>query len=126
MTDTRSTGSTKVQNLRTGLDEDVVQATKDTGRELTPERIPHPVLRLRALNTTLDRYPLLAVDGLSGDEIFSDEHVLLSFGNEDTSVPVRLKDDVGSSTGTTTSTTGCSTASSSWSSTSTWVWESRG
>lgn len=88
---------------------DVIQTSQNTGRQLTPERIPDPVFHLlRSLSGhsggTLDGYPLLSVYGFTGDEVAGDEKLFLSFGDEDSGMSVRFQDDLGSTCTTAPST----------------------
>ena len=111
MADTGTAGSSKVQNLCAGLDVDLVQTTKDTSGQFTPEGVPHAVLSLDffsslSIRGSLDGYPLLAVDGLARHEVFGDEQLLFSFCDEDTGMSVGFEDDSSSSSATTSSASG--------------------
>lgn len=97
MTDARTTGSAKVQNLLARLDVNVIETSEDTSSKLAPERIPHPVLGFCAIDATFDGYALLAIDGLPGDKILRDQHVILAFGDEHSRVPVGFENRVGTS-----------------------------
>src|SRR6202041_2092110 len=44
MTDASPTSSAKIQHLLPGLDENIVQTTKDTSSKLASERIPYSIL----------------------------------------------------------------------------------
>ena len=112
MTDSCAACSTEVQHLRTGHNMNVVQTVENTSRKLRPERVPHAILRLGALDVTIDRDALLAVDRLSGYEVLRDKQVLLGFGDEDTGVPVWLDDDPRSTLGTPTPPTASSASTS--------------
>jgi len=73
--------------------ENLVHAAQHAHRQLAPERVPYPVLDLRAVFAAhVDRDALLAVHGLAGDEIFGDEHRLFALGDEDALVLVWLDD----------------------------------
>lgn len=113
MADTRSASSAEVQHFFPGLDEDIVEAAKDTRSELTPEGIPDTVLDLGALDAALDGDTFFAVHGLAGDEVLGDKHVLLAFCNEYTWVFVRLKHRVRPAPGSAPSTTTASASTSS-------------
>src|SRR5712691_8959459 len=52
MADARPARRTEVQHLRARPNEDLVHATQHTSSQLAPERIPHPVLDLRAVFAT--------------------------------------------------------------------------
>lgn len=105
-------GSAEIENLGTGLDEDIVETTKDTGSQLGTERIPHTVFDLGgsggiaiAVGSTgrLDGNALLAIDSFTGGQVLGDQEILLaSTGNEDTGVTMGLlleKTNVSSRTG---------------------------
>ena len=90
-------GSTKVEDLGSGAHVDVVDTTEDTGSQLGTEGVPDTVLDSRGsgvlavlglLSTNADA--LLAVDALAGGQVLGDKEILLSAGNEDTSVTVGL------------------------------------
>lgn len=103
MTDTSAASSTEVEHLLSRGDVDLVETTEDTSSELGTEGVPNTVLSLRALDAALDRYPLLAVDSLSGDEVLGDEQTLLALRDENTRVPVGLEDHVRAAARTTPS-----------------------
>lgn len=93
--------STKVENLGSRAHVDVVDTTKDTGSQLGTEGVPDAVLDSRGsgilavlglLSTDADA--LLAIDALAGGQVLGDEEILLSAGDEDTGVTVRLDDDL--------------------------------
>lgn len=104
MTDTGTAGSTKVEHLLAGGNEDLVKTAENTSSELGTEGVPDAVLGLGALDAAFDRDPLLAVDGLSGDQVLRDEQTLLALRDENTRVPVRLEDHVRTTARTTPST----------------------
>lgn len=116
MAHTRPTRSTKVQNLRTRLDKNIIQPTKHPRRQLAPKGIPNPILRLRPLHTTLNRYPLLPIHTLPRYQILRDQHMVLPFGDEHPRVSMRLQDGVAppfrSTTATTTTASATATAGS--------------
>jgi hypothetical protein len=96
----------------------VVETTQDTSSQLTTERVPDSVLdflffSLGVLAGNADS--LLAVDGLSGGHISSDQQVLLSFGNVDTSVLVGFKSNGSRSTGAHSGLASSSTTTAWWS-----------
>lgn len=99
MADRGPAGGSEVEDLLPRRDVDVVEPAQDASGQLAPERVPHPVLRLLALRA-LDGDALLAVHGVSGDEVLGDEEVLLALRDEDARVTMRLKDDVGAALGT--------------------------
>ena len=129
MTHTGTTSRTKVEHAGTGLDMDVVQATKNTGGKLRTEGVPHAVLdlsRRRFLFTwSLDSNTLLAVDRLARSKVFRNKKVLLAFRNKDTFMAVRLHKYIRATLGaaaattattaatttTATTATGCATSS---------------
>jgi hypothetical protein len=90
-------GSTEVEDLGSRAHVDVVDTTKDTGSQLGTEGVPDTVLDSRgssivALLSLLaaNADALLAVDALAGGQVLGDKEILLSAGNEDTGVTVRL------------------------------------
>lgn len=92
-------GGTKVENLATGLHVDVLQTTEDTSGKLRTERVPDTVFDLGGRSSLaalddgcgrVDSDALLAVDGDTGSHGLCTQHVLLSAGDEDTGVSVRL------------------------------------
>jgi len=105
MANTRATCGTKIQHLLAGGDEDIVQTTENASSKLATERVPHPVFDLGIGLGTLDRNSFFAVDGLSGNKIFGDQHALLGFRDENTGVPVGFDDSLCTSPGTSTSPT---------------------
>jgi hypothetical protein len=92
MTDTGSTGSSEIENLHARSDKNVFEATEHTSGELRPEGIPDTILDFRAFDGSINRYPLLTVDGFSRSKGFGNKQMLFSFGDEHTSVRVRLDD----------------------------------
>jgi hypothetical protein len=81
--DTSSTGGPKVEDLLSGSDVDVIESTEDTGGKLGAERVPHAVLDLLRWQFGVgrggfNRDALLAVDRVAGNEVASDEKVLLA------------------------------------------------
>ena len=95
-------GSTKVQDLGARAHVDVVDTTDDTGGKLASERVPDSVLDLGrhgravlALGDVVDGHALLAVDLETGSHALGEQVVLLASGDEDTSVPVRLNNNLG-------------------------------
>ncbi len=103
MGDTSTTGSTKVKDLLAWLDENTVETAKDTCSELASEGVPYTILDFRPVDSTVDRYPFLAVDSFSGDKVFGDQQALLALSDEDTRVSVRLEDYIRAAPGTTPS-----------------------
>lgn len=94
MANTRSTCRTKIQNFHPGLDENIIQSTQNTGSQLGPERIPHPVLYFRAFDTSFDTYTLFTIDGFTRDDIFGYEERFFAFCDEDSGMAMGLEDDV--------------------------------
>jgi len=71
VSDVRDSGtsrSTEVQNLLPRSDEDVADATEDTGSELGAERIPHAILHLGAIRP-IDGDTLLTIDRVADDHV---------------------------------------------------------
>jgi len=94
-------GSTEVKDLGSRTHVDVVDTTKNTGSQLGTEGVPDTVLDSRgsgivALLSLLaaDADALLAVDALAGRQVLGDKEILLSAGNEDTGVTVRLDNNL--------------------------------
>ena len=93
-------GSTEIEDLGTGAHVDVVNTTKDTGSQLGTEGVPNTVFNgrgsslavLRLLATNTDA--LLAIDALARSQVLGDKEILLSAGNKDTSVTMRLDNDL--------------------------------
>ena len=90
-------GSTKVEDLGSGAHVDVVDTTEDTGSQLGTEGVPDAVLDGRGSGSVVvasllaaNADALLAVDALAGGQVLGDKEILLSAGNEDTSVTVGL------------------------------------
>jgi hypothetical protein len=90
-------GSTEVEDLGSRAHVDVVDTTKDTGSQLGTEGVPDTVLDsggsgILAVLSLLaaDADTLLAIDALAGGQVLGDKEILLSAGNEDTGVTVRL------------------------------------
>jgi len=108
--DSRSGGGSEVEDLLAGGDVDVVNTSEDTGGDLGTERVPDAVLNLGAIST-LDRDSLLAVNRLARNQVLGQKVVLLSVGNKDTLVSVRLDSDLGTTLGTTTGATTSATTS---------------
>lgn len=101
--DGSSRGGTEVKDLAARLHVDGLETTKDTGGQLGTEGVPHTVLDLcgscgigassgiaSGRCGCVDGDALLAVDGNARGDVLGAEHVLLSAGDEDTSVTVRL------------------------------------
>jgi hypothetical protein len=86
MTDTGTACCTEIEDPFAGCDENIIQPTQDTCRQFAPERIPDAIFNFSAID--VDGYPLLAIDGLSRDEIFGDQHVILALGDEDARMPM--------------------------------------
>lgn len=121
-----SGSGTKVENLGSGLDEQLIKTTENTGSQLGSEGVPHSVLDLGSLAVLslggdVDGNSLLAVHGLTGGQVLGDKEILLTSGNEDTAVSMGLDNDLGSTsstasgtasaaTGTTTGTTSSATS----------------
>ncbi|KAG6371956.1 hypothetical protein JVT61DRAFT_8970 [Boletus reticuloceps] len=80
--------------------------------QLTPKRIPHPILYLGPLHRTLDRNPLLSIYALPRNEVFRDQQVILAFGDKYPWVSVGLEDDFGAAACTTPAAPSCSTCTS--------------
>ena len=114
MRHTRPARSTKVQHLRARRNKDLTHPAPKSRRQLAPERVPHAVLDFRAVDAAVDGYALLAVDGLAGDEVLGDEHLLFALCDEDACMPVRLDDHVRPTPCTSSSASGSSPTS--WSS----------
>jgi hypothetical protein len=111
MADTCAACRPKIKYLLARCDVDVVEATKHTRGKLAPERIPYTVLGLRfGFAARVDRYALLAVDGLSWDEVLGHEHVLLALREEDARVPMRFEHDVGTTPAAATAAAAASTS----------------
>lgn len=113
-----SGGSTKVQDLGSGADEQLIETTENTGSQLGSEGVPHSVLDLGSLaigsgGRDIDGNSLLAVDRLTGGQVLGDQEILLTSGNEDTSVSMGLDNDLGSATGTASSSTSSTTGATS-------------
>lgn len=94
-------GSTKVKNLGSRAHVDVVDTTEDTSSQLGTEGVPDTVLdgRRGGLVAALslfgtNAYALLAVDALTGGQVLGNKEVLLSTGNEDTSVAMGLDNNL--------------------------------
>ena len=90
-------GGTEVQDLAARAHVDVVDTTKNTGSQLTAERVPDTVLDGRGsgvlgagrlVGTNADA--LLAVDALAGRQVLGDEKILLAAGDKDTGVAMGL------------------------------------
>lgn len=113
VTDRRSTSGTEVQDLLARLDEYMVHTAKDTSSQLRTEGVPHTVLDLGALDTAVDRNTLLAVDRLSRGDVLGDQQALLTLGNENTGMPVRLDDYVGTTPASRTASASATTATAS-------------
>jgi hypothetical protein len=95
-------GSSEVKDFGAWTHPDIVNTTKDSGSELGAERVPNTVLDLLGGGAVLpggpiDGDPLLSVDVLSGGGVLGDKSILLSAGDEDSSVTVRLNDNLGPS-----------------------------
>lgn len=95
VTDGGTAGSTQIEDLAARLHVDVVETTQDTSGKLAAERVPHTVLDLGhgvvLAGSSLNGHTLLAIDGLTGGQVLSDEQILLTTaGNEDTGVTVGL------------------------------------
>ena len=98
----RSRGGAKVEDLLSRCNVDVIETSEDTGSKLASERIPYAILDLllrlgSVCRCRLDADPLLAVDGLSRDNVARNEEVLLALCYKDAGVSVRLDDDLGAS-----------------------------
>ena len=90
-------GSTEVEDLGARAHVDVVDTTEDTGSQLGTEGVPDAVLDGRGSGSVVvasllaaNADALLAVDALAGCQVLGDKEILLSAGNEDTGVTVRL------------------------------------
>jgi hypothetical protein len=113
-----SGSSTKVKDLGSGADEELIETTENTCSQLGSEGVPHSVLDLGGLaigggGRNIDRNSLLAVDRLTGGQVLGDKEILLTSGNEDTAVSMGLDNDLGSALGTTSSTTSTTTGTAS-------------
>lgn len=99
---TGTRGSTKVEHLASRTHVDVVDTTEDTGRQFTPERVPHAVFGaargciLAVCGSGRSAYAdaLLAVDTLAGRQVLGDEEIFLAAGDEDTGVAMGLDNDL--------------------------------
>lgn len=111
MANTCTTCGTKVQHFLARCNEDFVQTIENTSSKFAPEGIPYPVFDLGVGLGALDSNSFFAVDGVSRNKVFCDQHALLGFGDENTRVPVGLDDSFCTSPGTPTSST---TATSTW------------
>lgn len=103
-------GSTQVQDLLAWSNTQLIDTTHDTGSQLGSERVPHTVLNLGSWGTLLfgwlvNRDSLLSVDRLTWGHVSGDQQVLLTSGNENTSVSVWLDDNLGTTSSTTSGTT---------------------
>lgn len=102
-----------------GLDVNVIYTTRDTGGQLRTERVSDTVFGLgggRSLAVrSIDTGALLAVDGLTGDQVLSNKEILRTASNEDTSMSVGLGDNLSTtlcnSSATSSAATGSTTAS---------------
>jgi len=94
-------GSTEVENLATRSHVDALHTTENTGGQLGTERVPDAVLGLGGCGCVavglvcaraggVDADALLAVDGLTGGQVFGDEEILLAASDENTGVSVGL------------------------------------
>lgn len=111
-------GSTQVQDLGSGLDEQLVKTTEDTGSQLGSEGVPHSVLDLGGLSLGgggghVNRHSLLAVNALAGGQVLGDQEILLSSGNENTAVSMGLDNDLGTTSSTASGTTSGTASSAS-------------
>lgn len=87
MTDTRTTGSTQVEDLLSRRNVDRIHSSQDTGSQFTSERIPHSVLnllggQLRVRRWRLDGDTLLSVDGVSRYQVSGDEEMFFTLYRE--------------------------------------------
>ena len=110
VTYTRAASSAEVQDLLSRFNKNFLHTTQNTCCQLTPEGIPYAILDLRVVNAAFDGYPLLAINTFSRNEILCNKEMVFPFGDENTGMPMRLKDDLRTTPGaapraTTTSTT---------------------
>ena len=97
-----SIGSSKVEDLGSGLHVNIIHSVHDTGSQLGSESVPHSVFGLDIasigiLVSFFDGNSLLSVDGFSGDHVLGDQKVFLALGDENTSVSVSDNGGSGSS-----------------------------
>jgi hypothetical protein len=93
---------TEVQHLATRAHVDVVDTTKDTGCQFTPEGVPDTVFNaagcgvgsIGGVGRGTNADALLAVDALAGRQVLGDEQIFLSTSDEDTGVAMGLNDDL--------------------------------
>jgi len=76
MADTRPAGRIKVQHLRAGRDEDLVNAAQHTRSQVAPEWIPHPALDFRASSPPISIEMRFSPYRLARDEIFGRVYTL--------------------------------------------------
>lgn len=107
MADRRPAGGAEIQHLLPRCNIDIVQTTENTSGQFASEGIPDPVLGLLAVRS-LDSDALLAINGITWNEILGDEEMLLAFGDEDSWMAMGFEDDVRASfrSSTSTATTG--------------------
>jgi hypothetical protein len=101
----RNTGtrrSTKIQNFAARAHVDVVNTTKDTGCQFTPEGVPDAVfdaagcgvISVAGVGGGTNTDTLLAVDALARSQVLGDEQIFLSTGDENTGVAMGLNNDL--------------------------------
>src|SRR4051812_13154473 len=92
---------TKVENLGTRLDEDLIHTTKNTSSKLTSERVPYTVFYFRGTRSaifvcracTLDTDALFAINGFTRTKVLGDQHIFLATGNENSFMTMGLLDE---------------------------------
>ncbi|KAM3068761.1 hypothetical protein ACMFMG_012213 [Clarireedia jacksonii] len=92
---------TKVEDLSTRLDEDLVHTTKNTSSKLTSERVPYTVFYFSGTRSTifvcractLDTDALFAINGFTRAEVLGDQHIFLATGNENSFMAMGLLDE---------------------------------
>lgn len=120
MAHTRTARGTQIQDLLPRRNENIIHPTQHTRRQLTPERVPHPILYLGIPHRTFDRNPFLSIHALPWNEVFGDQQVILAFGDENPRVSVRLKDDFGSPSCATATATAITSTCASTAAATTW------
>ena len=93
-------GRSEIEDLGTGLHEDIIKTTEDTGGQLGSEGIPHAVFDLRGCGSiavaiggtrSLNGNTLLSIDSFTRSQVLCDQEILLaSTGNKDTAVTMGL------------------------------------
>jgi hypothetical protein len=111
MGDGCSRGSTKVKDLLSRSNVNMVNTTEDTSSNLGSERVPDTVFNFGAISS-FDRNSLFAIDSFAGNKVLGDEQIFLTTSNKDTFVSMGLDNNLSASLGSTTASASSTTSTS--------------